>query len=219
MALLKSIGNTILFILFFNAISCWPFFLPSTIDFKTIVTLDSFITPLILLVFVAVYLGLINDSSFLTVKKTGFIYYVFAFILGLSFVFIQTPLNSIYNDFFGTAYSISYRFEPIGIFRFSAYYAVFIAPFSEEFFFRKFIQGHLLRRYKPVIAILFTSILFAAIHLPFVSLFFDDYDFSFHHAYITLFGGIILGILFYKSKSIGPPVAMHLFWNLGVFIF
>ena len=220
MTILKSIGHTFLFILFANIISCWILLLPHEIDIEVILTLDNFLTSYVFLILIAIYLGFLNDSKFLSVSKASVKYYLCAFLLGLSFVFVQTPLNLIYNEITGTAYNIHYAFSPIDILKYGSSYAtILIAPVCEEFFFRKFIQGNLQKSYHPVIAILFASILFAIIHVPFYELFFDVNLFSFHHAYITLFGGMISGVLFYKSKSIGPAIIMHLFWNLGVYIF
>ncbi|MFD2564778.1 CPBP family intramembrane glutamic endopeptidase [Aquimarina rubra] len=96
--------------------------------------------------------------------------------------------------------------------------SILVVPVTEELFFRKYIQDGLTINYKPYQAIIFTSILFAFIHIPFISLFYDFMDFSFHRSYITLFGGIISGTLFYKSKSIIPSIMFHLFWNLTSYI-
>ena len=220
MTILKSISNTFLFILLANVISCWILLLPHEMDIDVILTLDSFFTSYVFLILVAIYLGFINDSTFLSVSKTSGKYYFYAFLLGFSFVFVQTPLNLIYNEIIGTAYNIHYEFQPIDVLKYSnSYAAILIAPVCEEFFFRKFIQSNLQKSYHPSFAILLAAILFATIHLPFSALFYDGNSFSFHHAYITLFGGIILGSLFYKSKSTGPAIIMHLFWNLGVYIF
>ena len=39
---------------------------------------------------------------------------------------------------------------------------------------------------------------------------------NFQLTYITFFGGLILGTLFYKSKSLIPAILAHIFWNLTV---
>jgi membrane protease YdiL (CAAX protease family) len=69
------------------------------------------------------------------------------------------------------------------------------------------------------LAILLSSILFASIHLPIDEILFGYGELSFRQAFMTLFGGAIAGLLFYKSKSIIPPILYHMFWNLAAAIF
>ncbi|NQZ38301.1 MAG: CPBP family intramembrane metalloprotease [Crocinitomicaceae bacterium] len=37
-----------------------------------------------------------------------------------------------------------------------------------------------------------------------------------HHAYIAFFGSLILGSIYSRSKSIGPPILMHVIWNTTI---
>jgi len=194
MTIIKSLGNTFLFLLLLNLVSCW-------------ILLDR------------IYLGLLKETNFLSVSKTSNTFYIWGFILGVVFVFAQAPLNIIYNELFGTGYLIQFNFDPNGLLNWTSIAGVIMIPVYEEFFFRKFIQRDLQKAFHPILAITFASILFASIHLPLHSLFFERYVFSFHHAYITFFGGLISGGLFYKSKSIGPSIVMHCFWNLCVYVF
>ncbi|KAB1160833.1 CPBP family intramembrane metalloprotease [Tenacibaculum aiptasiae] len=39
-----------------------------------------------------------------------------------------------------------------------------------------------------------------------------------HLFYLTFFGGIISGFLYFKSKSIEPSIVFHVFWNTMVYI-
>ena len=91
---------------------------------------------------------------------------------------------------------------------------IMIVPFTEELFFRNYLLSALLKNYKPLVSIIITSLLFAFIHIPFGSLFFEFLEFSIHQAYIAIFGGLISGILFYKSKSVTPSIVFHVIWNL-----
>ncbi|MFB9053072.1 lysostaphin resistance A-like protein [Formosa undariae] len=97
--------------------------------------------------------------------------------------------------------------------------SIFVVPITEELFFRNYILRGLLQNYKPIIAIILSSLMFAFIHIPFISLFYEFLDFSLHQTYITIFGGLLSGILFYKSKSIVPSIIFHIFWNLTSYVF
>ncbi|MDF1694796.1 MAG: type II CAAX endopeptidase family protein [Saprospiraceae bacterium] len=214
MTLLKSIGNTALFIVFLHLISCWIWF-EASLKLETVLVLDHFITPIVTLLIVLIYLGMIKDANFLMVSKSPPFYYVLAFFLGVTFVYLQTPLNNLYNIIFGTDYNIEYEFTLENLMNYQAFSTILIVPVYEEFFFRKFIQNNLQKSIHPVIAFAVSSLLFGVIHLPFYTLLFEGLTFTIHHAYITFFGGMISGFLFYKSKSIGPSIVMHCMWNFG----
>jgi membrane protease YdiL (CAAX protease family) len=62
------------------------------------------------------------------------------------------------------------------------------------------------------------SILFASIHSPYMNLILESSKQDWHLFYLTMFGGIISGILYFKSKSIGPSIVFHMFWNIMVYI-
>jgi len=79
-----------------------------------------------------------------------------------------------------------------------------IAPVAEEIFFRGIIYRYL-RRSNVVLAIILSSLLFAALHwrsgVP-----------------ITQFiGGLVLAIAFEKEKSLMTPVTIHVLGNLTIF--
>ena len=61
----------------------------------------------------------------------------------------------------------------------------------------------LLDKHSAVIAILVSTLLFALIHLP-------DYI----QAFNASVGGIVAGILYFKSKRIVIPILFHITWNL-----
>lgn len=151
-------------------------------------------------------------------KKTTTRYYLAAFALGACYIYVQTPLNEIYNLAFGTQYDIVYQLETEKFFTWNAMGAMFLAPLAEEYFFRGYILEGLLQKYLPWTAILVSSLLFAAIHLPFDALYFEFMDFTVHHAYITFFGGLIAGLLYFKSGSVGPSILFHFGWNLMVYL-
>ena len=75
--------------------------------------------------------------------------------------------------------------------------AVFFAPFSEELFFRAFLV--------PKVGIFGSSILFALMHLSYGSV-------SEIAGAFTI--GLILAVVYKYSKSIIPPIAIHMGFNL-----
>lgn len=72
-----------------------------------------------------------------------------------------------------------------------------VPAFSEEWFFRGYIQTRLIQRMRPWLAILLTSVLFAAFH------------FSPIHAIMVLPIGLWLGFIAYRSGSIIPAMLGH----------
>ncbi len=82
---------------------------------------------------------------------------------------------------------------------------LFSVSLPEEVFFRGFIQDELGNNYKAVIA---TSLLFAAAHLP---AFFFSGDRS---APLTFFPSLIMGSLYLRTRSIVPPAIFHFLANV-----
>jgi membrane protease YdiL (CAAX protease family) len=77
-----------------------------------------------------------------------------------------------------------------------------LAPFFEEIFWRGQIQDLMLRRFSPAKAIILTSILFTIFHLKFDNT-------------IALFiCGLIFGIVYHQTHSLGAVIFLHSFLNL-----
>jgi membrane protease YdiL (CAAX protease family) len=83
---------------------------------------------------------------------------------------------------------------------------VLIAPLAEEFIFRGYIYGVLRRNLGIVPSILFTSLLFASIHLSFSAL-----------PALLLFG-ICLSLAYEHTGSLWVPILMHSGFNLLNFV-
>lgn len=86
-------------------------------------------------------------------------------------------------------------------------FVVFIAlapGFFEEMLFRGYIQGRLLKRWSPTLAIGVTSVLFALVHL------------TPHAMALALILGIWLGIIAWRVGSIIPCIVCHAFVNGGL---
>jgi len=84
--------------------------------------------------------------------------------------------------------------------------AVIIAPIYEELFFRKYILTQMLINYNPLVSILFSSVLFSSAHLMN----------SINNCFISFFGGLIAGTLFYKTNNIVYSILFHITWNFTI---
>ncbi|WP_347924762.1 type II CAAX endopeptidase family protein [Pontimicrobium sp. SW4] len=213
----KAITLTLLYFISLEILSLWIIIIPFGIGNLNLYKASHLINSIALLIFIVLFFKKIEHSNLLVLNKTKLKFYLFAILLGIGFVFFQSVLKIIYYqeispDFF------SYRFTLNRLKTYDAVASIMIVPIIEELFFRNYLQGALAKNYKPIKTILFASLLFAFIHIPFATLFFDSLDFSLRSAFIALFGGFIAGILYYKSKSIGPSIIFHVFWNLTSYI-
>lgn len=80
----------------------------------------------------------------------------------------------------------------------------FSPGFIEEMLFRGYIQQRLLKRWSPIWAIGVTSLLFALVHI------------TPHGIAVALPLGIWLGVIAWRTGSIGPSIACHAFVNGGL---
>jgi len=216
--ILKSVLLTILYILFIEVIGAW-IFLADALGIKNADSYYSFVNGIIQFSLILIFLKAFKISDFKLPQKTNYKWYILAFILGSFFTYIQTPLNWFYNIIAGSEYHIIYDFNGLSKFKnLNIISFIFLIPISEEFFFREFIQKNFQNYLKPISAILVSTILFTSIHLPYEAIYFSDIVPSFHSAYIAFFGSLISGGLYFKSKSIGPSIVMHVMWNLIVIL-
>jgi membrane protease YdiL (CAAX protease family) len=218
MKLAQAIFSTILFYLFIELINFWVIFIPIDGAYLWLVKSTFLINDLITLILLILLFKLFKRTDLLEFKKTEPKYYLIAVLAGIGFVFFQSILNIIYYreasiDYFFTDFTLE-RLTSLNVLA-----SIAIVPITEELVFRNYILRDLLKDNKPAVAIIISSLLFAFIHLPIMGSFLGGSMFSFHHAYITLFGGLIAGILFYKSKSIIPSIIFHVFWNLASYVF
>ena len=136
---------------------------------------------------------------------------IVSILCGVFIVYIQTPLNYLYQYLPGVNHFDGFNKEVLD---FKIYFlpkfisSIILIPIIEEFIFRKLIFGNLILSNNILISIIYSSLLFASIHLPDVSQF-----------YTTILGGSIAAILFYKSSNqIIYPIVFHVTWNLIVYL-
>lgn len=85
--------------------------------------------------------------------------------------------------------------------------AYILAPIIEEGLFRGIILRGLLNKYSALFSIIFSSILFAVVHIE-PSIFIS-----------TFLVGLIIGVVYYRTKSLGLVILFHLFFNVIADIF
>lgn len=78
-----------------------------------------------------------------------------------------------------------------------------VAPVAEEIVFRGLIFGYL-RRWGLPAAILISTALFAAFHLPAIPV-------------TQIVGGVVFAIAYHMSKSLMTPIVIHMLGNLAIF--
>lgn len=78
-----------------------------------------------------------------------------------------------------------------------------IAPIFEELFYRKFLLEKLAQKNRPILAIIVSSICFSIIHIE-----------TPNNLIPTFISGIILGIIYLKTKKIGYCIMLHFIVNL-----
>lgn len=121
----------------------------------------------------------------------------FAVIAGLLFIglfaFGQNPLRLIRTTLPSTA-TLQWLFFFVG---------GILAPITEEIIFRGLIFGYLLR-WGPLVAVLITTALFAALHLPTLPI-------------TQIVGGMVFAVAYYIEGSLMAPIIIHMLGNLAIF--
>ena len=219
MSILKAVLATLLFIIFIEAITVWVF-LTQYFDIWWLV--DNYmliINGSVEVLIVSIFITKTKGARSLIPVKTDRRFYIWAMSMGIGFVFFQTVLNYFYNTAFGTERHIKFIFDPTQLGELNTVAQVLLIPFAEELFYRQYLQKRLQRNYTALISVIVTAILFSILHLRLVSaLVYPSISLDWHLTYITFFGGLISGILYHKSGSLGPSFVFHAVWNLMVVI-
>lgn len=210
----KAFFLSVLYYLSIELIGFWILLVPLEMQTEGLLKGYFLINASIYLIVLLAVFKMLKQSNLLRFKKANPKYYLIALILGIGFVFFQPILNLLYHQ--KIAFNYDFTLERLAFV--SVLASALIIPITEELFFRSYMLRGLLKNYSPLVSIIISSVLFAFIHIPFMSLFFEYMDFSVHQAYIALFGGIISGILFYKSRSIIPSIIFHAFWNFTCYV-
>lgn len=219
MHFVKPIIYTVLYIVFIELIGVWIYIADFFEADFLIFDYYAIINGLIMAASLIGFIFLVNKGQLKIPQPTDIKWYIIAITVGLLYVFIQSPLNWLYNLISGENFYILYDFNGWENFtNINVVSTILLIPIAEELFFREFIQKKLQTRTASFIALGVTSLLFAALHLPYVEWIYHYPTASIHQAYIAFFGGLTLGYVYFKSKSIGPSIVMHILWNLMVVI-
>jgi len=214
-SIIKSTFATILYILIIELTAFW-ILIPEKLGFESYHNYYILVQGLFQLVVVVIFTRLIKQNK--TKKYCNSVkakWYLIAAISGCLFVVYQSPLTWIYNFIFGTEHYIKYDFDGLIEFKnINILSTILFIPIAEELFFRGFIQEYLQKKLKIWSAIIVASIMFAIIHAPYLDLVWSEYNPEWHSFYLTFFGGLISGIMYFKSKSILPSITFHIFWNI-----
>ncbi len=218
MSIFKAILWTILYILLIELVGAWaliPKYQGSSGLFAYYVLVQGALQAGLLVLVVYILL----KTPLPTFTGKGIItWYLLALGFGVVFVFIQTPLNWIYNLLFNDNYNIVYQFNDLGFLNDPNLLAIVVLiPLSKEVFFREIVQRRLQKKVSAIVAITVSSILFASIHAPYYNLIFPDQALNFHRSFIAFFGGLISAFLYYRSGSLGPSLLAHFTWNFMVY--
>ncbi|WP_299117528.1 type II CAAX endopeptidase family protein [uncultured Winogradskyella sp.] len=213
--LIFAIVATLLYIIINELIGIWTI-IAELLNFQEYYKYYVLIQGSIQTIIVLTFIFFIKHKTFkgLTLK-TEKKWYLSALALGLSFVYIQALLKWIYNFIFDTNYYILYDLDGLlKTWNINYLSLIIFIPIAEEMFFREYIQNKLQKKTNNFVAIIFASFLFALIHSPYLNLFFNDFQQTWHLTYLTFFGGLLSGLIYYKSRSIGPSIVFHVSWNL-----
>jgi membrane protease YdiL (CAAX protease family) len=215
MHLIRPIIYTLLYVIFIEIIGFWVL-IAYAFEADLLMEYYLLINSLIMVVALIIFTYYANSRTLKMPQKTTIDWYLFSILFGVSYIFLQTPLNWFYNLFSTQQYDIIYEFNGFETFNINLLATIILIPIAEELFFREFLQKNLQNKTRPIVVIGLITVLFAAIHLPYEYFLFDYHTFSPHRAFIILFGGLALGIVYYKSRSIGPPIVLHMLWNFMV---
>ncbi len=143
-----------------------------------------------------------QENYFLRTEKIRFTSW--ALILGL-LVLMSIIVTPILNLIPVPDWFIKIMKEVISDDRYSFLSVVVVAPVFEEIIMRGIILDGFLKRYDPKKAILYSSLIFGIIHLN---------PWQFIDAFI---GGVYIGWIYHRTRSIIPCIAIHALNNLIAF--
>ncbi|MEH1009443.1 type II CAAX endopeptidase family protein [Winogradskyella sp. ECml5-4] len=133
--------------------------------------------------------------------------YLYLPLIGIGLFLINKPFwdfnkiieyyqgNSTHNNFLSSTNNIALIYDLIS--------TLLVAPIIEELFYRKFLLEKLLEKHKPILAIIVSSICFSIMHIE-----------TPNNLIPTFFSGILLGILYQKTRKIGYCIMLHFIINL-----
>ncbi|HLV42934.1 MAG TPA: type II CAAX endopeptidase family protein [Brumimicrobium sp.] len=205
MNLIKPILFTLLFIGFTQAIKVLLFIVLGYELFDYY--LLSYGTILLISMFLFVhYTNKDTSAQHLSTDKK---WYLIALALFLGLLILKVSVIWIYKYYSSDlGPSINFFNGAKGLFSLNSFSFLMLIPIANELFFRGFIQKKLQTHTRPVVAIVFSSLLFATV--PYSELMIIGIYMEFYKPLFTFLAGLILGTLYYKSKALGPSIVLHI---------
>jgi len=222
----QAILSTFLLILVLYLVLTWRMIFPG-LELIPNVAYALLVDNLLILILIFFFVKKFRVKERPMLASTHFSWYLIAICAGVIFVFAQGPLQVVFNsivtiepvvttstietpsDYQVPTYFYYLKFLSIAV----------IGPIGEELFFREFQQQYLHKKYAPTLVILVNAFLFGIIHLPMIEWILGYENNMGRQAFMAFFGALGLGYIYYKSKSVGPAIAMHIAWNTAAFIF
>lgn len=210
--LIKSTVVTILYVVILEIVAFWVI-IPKKIGVD-INNIFFFINGFLHLIIVFIFVTLIFKGESQVWKSSSMKWYIIAVFFSVFFIFLQYLLDWFYDKLMETSYYNNYSFKGTKIiYDVNLLSTIIFIPIAEELFFRRYIQEKLQNSLNSVLAIFISSFLFALVHSPYQNLIWSEFNYNWHLSYITFFGGLISSFLYFKSRSVGPSVTFHVFWN------
>lgn len=211
MNIFKAILFLILYLICLEFIGLW-LIIPERFGIR-VYSFHFFVSGIIFLTIMILFIRLVRGKDYKIPQKTESKWYYLAILIGLLYVPIQDLINIPYDYFLNENTQIIYDFNGFqDLIKINSLGTIILFPICEELFFREYILNNLRKRYSFLFSLIFSSFLFSIMHFPYTEMYFD-LEYSFNQTYIAFFGGLFLGFLYLKSKSIGPPIIMHICWN------
>ena len=150
-------------------------------------------------------LGQIHRPSFRGIVFVFFIAFAVEMITHPTFTNPSKMVELIGNDKLGILNFETPKFDKVVLMQFI--HLVLLAPVFEELLFRGLILNQFFKKYRPVTAIVLSSILFAICHI------------SMERIIALFISGIVFGAVYYFTRSLTLPILLHSFGNmLGRFL-
>lgn len=215
MSIGKAILATFIYILVGQTISLWSL-IPTAFGYLGALKFYHFVNSLLLMIVMYFFVRKHRLKDQPLPQPTPAYWYGVAILVGVAFVFCQYPLIKLFNALVHQPITES-KFFIFSLEKFkhpAIIGTILFTPIAEELFFREYQQKWLHQRYSVALVITVNAFIFACIHLPYVNWIFGSPSDWGRQAYIVFFGAILQGIIYYKSKSVGPAIAMHMSWNI-----
>ncbi|MFI3261625.1 MAG: type II CAAX endopeptidase family protein [Rikenellaceae bacterium] len=136
-------------------------------------------------------------------KRASPFYVLFGILAVISITFVVNPFVSLFSESLGTMYDYMGR---MGTYMMLT--CVIAAPLLEEMLFRGIVQSDFERRYGAFRSIVIASLIFSVIHINPAQIIY------------VFFVSIVLGIVYFKTKSLWTVILIHSFNNaLSILLF